>query len=97
MNRRLVGILLAGLSLALFGCRSVYYSAMESVGVYKRDLLKKEVVAARDEQKEAGEQFQDALTRLKSIYGFDGAWFVLTMISYPYVFLTLRAGLGSRR
>ena len=40
--------------------------------MYKRDLLKKRVVAARDEQKEAGEQFQDALTRLKSMYGFDG-------------------------
>jgi hypothetical protein len=50
----------------------VYYSALEQVGVYKRDLLKKKVVAARDEQQEAGEQFQDALTRLKSLYGFDG-------------------------
>jgi iron(III) transport system permease protein len=31
--------------------------------------------------------------RLPSIYGFWGAWFVLTVISYPYVFLTVRATL----
>jgi len=41
-------------------------------GVEKRDLLKKRVIAARDEQQEAGEQFKDALTRLKEISGFDG-------------------------
>ena len=54
------------------GCRSTYYAAWEKVGVYKRDLLKKNVVAARDEQKKAGQQFKDALTRLKELYGFEG-------------------------
>lgn len=54
------------------GCRSAYYTAWEKFGVYKRDLLKKRVVEARDEQKEAGEQFKDALTRLKELYGFEG-------------------------
>ncbi len=54
------------------GCRSTYYAAWEKAGVYKRDLLKKKVVAARDEQKEAGQQFKDALTRLKELYGFQG-------------------------
>jgi DNA repair exonuclease SbcCD ATPase subunit len=54
------------------GCRSAYYSAYEQFGVYKRDLLKKNVVAARDEQKEASEQFKDALTQLKELYGFSG-------------------------
>lgn len=54
------------------GCRSMYYSAYEKFGVYKRDLLKKNVVAARDDQKEASEQFKDALTRLKELYGFSG-------------------------
>lgn len=54
------------------GCRSAYYAAYEKFGVYKRDLLKKNVVAARDEQKEASEQFKDALTRLKELYGFSG-------------------------
>jgi hypothetical protein len=59
-------------ALLLFGCKSAYYSTMEEFGVYKRDLLKKRVVAARDDQKAAGEQFKDALTRLKELYGFEG-------------------------
>jgi hypothetical protein len=54
------------------GCRSTYYSTMEKFGVYKRDLLKKRVAATRDEQKEASEQFKDAMTRLKELYGFQG-------------------------
>lgn len=54
------------------GCRSTYYAAYEQFGVYKRDLLKKRVVAARDEQQGAGEQFKDVLTRLKEITKFDG-------------------------
>ena len=54
------------------GCRSTYYAAYEQFGVYKRDLLKKRVAAARDEQQAAGEQFKDALTRLKEITKFDG-------------------------
>lgn len=51
------------------GCRTAMYSTYEKFGVYKRDLLKKRVIAARDEQKEAGEQFKDALTKLREIYG----------------------------
>src|SRR5437868_11139630 len=54
------------------GCRSTYYAAWEKFGVYKRDLLKKKVEAARDDQKAAGEQFKDALTRLREMYGFQG-------------------------
>ena len=52
--------------------RKVEYSAYEMIGVQKRDLLKTRVDDARDEQKQAGEDFQDALQRLKSIYGFKG-------------------------
>jgi hypothetical protein len=51
------------------GCRNVMYSTYEKFGVYKRDLLKKRVIAARDEEKEAGQQFKDALTRLREMYG----------------------------
>lgn len=75
MNKRFFP-LLAGLLLTCMlpagGCHSAYYAAMETFGVYKRDLLKKRVVAARDDQKVASEQFKDALTRLKEMYGFDG-------------------------
>jgi hypothetical protein len=66
-------LLLAGLTVAcLCGCRSTYYAAYEKFGVHKRDLLKKRVVAARDEQQAASEQFKDALARLKEMTGFDG-------------------------
>ena len=54
------------------GCRSTYYAAYEKFGVHKRDLLKKRVTEARDDQKQAQEQFKDALTRLKEITKFEG-------------------------
>lgn len=54
------------------GCKSAYYATYEKLGVYKRDLLKKQVVAARDGQQKASEQFKDALTKLKEVYAFDG-------------------------
>ena len=74
MNKRLSLMLTGGfLALVLCGCSSMVYSAYEKVGVYKRDLLKKRVVAARDEQKEAGAQFQDALTKLRAMYGGTGS------------------------
>ncbi len=63
------------MSIALFlvaGCRTAYYSTMEQFGVYKRDILKNNVEAARDEQKKAAEQFKDALTRLRELYGSPG-------------------------
>ena len=55
------------------GCRSAVYSTYEKFGVYKRDLLKKRVIAARNEEKEAGEQFKDALTKLREMYGSSGS------------------------
>jgi hypothetical protein len=71
MIQRALVLALASL-LFCTGCRSVYYSAYETFGVYKRDLLKKKVVAARDDQKAASEQFKDALTRMKELYAFQG-------------------------
>ena len=59
-------------TILITGCNTVYYAAYEKMGVYKRDLLKKDVIAARDDQKQAQEQFKDALTRLKEITKFDG-------------------------
>ncbi len=69
-TRVLLGLVFSVFILA--GCRSAYYSAWEKFGVYKRDLLKKRVTEARDDQKAASKQFQDALTRLKELYGFQG-------------------------
>lgn len=61
----------AGLA-GLTACSTVYYSAMEKFGYEKRDLLKSAVKASRNEQKEAGAQFQDALTQLRAMTKFDG-------------------------
>jgi len=58
--------------LTLLGCKSAYYSTWEKFGVYKRDLLKKRVIAARNDQQAATTEFKDALTRLKELTGFEG-------------------------
>jgi DNA repair exonuclease SbcCD ATPase subunit len=72
-KRACFGLFLTALLILAGGCRSAVYSTYEKFGVYKRDLLKKRVIAARDEQKEAGEQFQDALTKLRAMYGSSGS------------------------
>src|SRR5437762_10334061 len=72
MKRLLAGAFLAAALISLTACRSAMYSAYEKVGVYKRDLLKKRVVAARDEEKGAQQKFKDALTRLKELTHFEG-------------------------
>jgi DUF2959 family protein len=72
MNRMALGCLLGICLIGLSACRNVVYSAYEKVGIYKRDLLKKRVISARDEEKGAQEQFKDALTRLKELTGFEG-------------------------
>lgn len=65
--------LLPALSLLLLNsCSTVYYAAMEQIGFEKRDLLKSAVKAARAGQKDAGKEFQDALTQLKAMTGFNG-------------------------
>jgi hypothetical protein len=74
MNKRVgFGILLCAVLILGAGCRSAVYSTYEKFGVYKRDLLKKKVVAARNEEQEAGEQFKDALTKLRELYGSSGS------------------------
>jgi ElaB/YqjD/DUF883 family membrane-anchored ribosome-binding protein len=69
MKSRLFLLMSMGL---LVGCQTAYYAAWEQVGVHKRDLLGKAVAAARDEQKKTGEEFEDALARLRKLYAFDG-------------------------
>ncbi|QOL26015.1 DUF2959 domain-containing protein [Thalassotalea sp. LPB0316] len=64
---------LAFSSLAITGCESTYYAAMEKVGTHKRDILVSRVEDANESQLDAQEQFQDALTHLTSLINFDGA------------------------
>ena len=58
--------------LTFCGCRSAYYSAWETLGKHKRDLLQSKVADVRDEQKEATQELKDAMTRLKEMTGFEG-------------------------
>lgn len=71
MKLRVIAGLLVS-TLFFLGCRGAYYSTMEKFGVYKRDLLKKSVIATRDDEKAAGQQFTNALERIKELYGFQG-------------------------
>ena len=59
-------------SVALSGCQTAYYSAMEQVGVHKRDILVDRVEGARDAQDEAQQQFKDALEQYRSVVSFEG-------------------------
>jgi hypothetical protein len=65
-------LLVCVLALALAGCSSVYYSAMEQFGVHKRDLLVKRVAEARDSQTETKEQFTSALDQFRTTLNFKG-------------------------
>ena len=56
----------------LTGCSSAYYSALEKVGVHKRDLLVKRVEAARESQAKASTQFQTALEQFRSVVSVSG-------------------------
>jgi Protein of unknown function (DUF2959) len=78
-NRKLPGgvvhavvvlVMLAGI---LGGCQTAYYAAWEQLGREKRDLLRRDVAAVKAEQQETGEEFQDALDRLRSVYGSTGS------------------------
>ena len=62
-----------GLAVAsVTACQSTYYSAMEKLGVHKRDILVDRVQEGRDAQEAAKEQFQTALEAFKSVEDFDG-------------------------
>ncbi|THB74550.1 MAG: DUF2959 domain-containing protein [Desulfobulbaceae bacterium] len=55
----------------LAGCSSTYYSAMEKVGVHKRDIMVDRVEEARDSQSEAQEQFKSALEQFNSVVALE--------------------------
>ncbi|MBN2034862.1 MAG: DUF2959 domain-containing protein [Deltaproteobacteria bacterium] len=56
----------------LVGCQTTYYAFWEKLGKEKRHLFKDNVEKVRSEQQKASEEFKDALTRVKEIYGFKG-------------------------
>lgn len=60
------------LILLLAGCSSTYYSAMEKVGVHKRDIMIDRIMDAETSQQAAQQQFKSALEELSSLIHFDG-------------------------
>jgi hypothetical protein len=60
------------LFISLSACQSAYYSAMEKVGIHKRDIMLDRVEGAQTAQEEAQEQFKSALEQLSSLISFDG-------------------------
>ncbi|MEM7355084.1 MAG: DUF2959 domain-containing protein [Acidobacteriota bacterium] len=63
---------LLSLALVSAGCSTIYYSVWESLGKEKRDLLRDNVEAVREDQTEVSEQFASTLERIKELYGLDG-------------------------
>jgi ElaB/YqjD/DUF883 family membrane-anchored ribosome-binding protein len=57
--------------LALPGCETAYFGVMERFGVQKREILVDRVVAARDAQEAAQEQFASALDQFKAVVTVD--------------------------
>lgn len=66
-----VGIACA-LLFVLTGCASVQYSALEKVGIHKRDILVDRVEDARDAQTETREQLVTAYEELSALVGHEG-------------------------
>lgn len=56
----------------LSGCQTAYYSAMEKVGVYKREIMVDRVEDANEAQQNAQKQFTSALEGLKALNNFHG-------------------------
>ncbi len=72
-NRHLGRALALGLALAvLSGCASVQYSALEKVGIHKRDILVDRVEDARDSQNETSENLVSAYEELSALIDYDG-------------------------
>ncbi|GHE94133.1 DUF2959 domain-containing protein [Thalassotalea profundi] len=60
------------LILSITACSSAYYSAMEKVGIHKREILIDRVEEATDSQEEAKKEFTSALEQLSTLINFDG-------------------------
>jgi len=65
-------LLISTTLLLLTACQTAYYSAMEKVGVHKRDILVDRVEATKESQEESQKQFQSSLEHLSALINFDG-------------------------
>ncbi len=64
--------LIPAVIIGAWGCSSVYYGAMEKLGIPKRDIMVDRVRKARDTQNEAKQQFLTALEQFKEVVNFQG-------------------------
>jgi hypothetical protein len=69
---RFAVLLAVAVGVALAGCTTTYYKALESVGIEKRDVLVDRVDAARDAQSDARDEFTTALDRYRELVQIDG-------------------------
>ena len=53
-------------------CQSSYYSAMEKVGIHKRDIMVDRIEETQVAQEQAQKQFQSALEQFQSVVNFTG-------------------------
>lgn len=65
-------LLIVFFSLALGGCESTYFNAMEKIGIHKRDILIERIEDAQEAQQDGQEHFKSALEQFKSAVNFDG-------------------------
>ena len=61
-----------GIVVLLSACQSTYYSAMEKIGIPKREIMVSRVEAAQESQEEAKEEFRSALEAFQSVVGSPG-------------------------
>jgi hypothetical protein len=57
---------------AATACSSMYYGALERIGIQKRHILADRIEDGREAQQDAQEQFQDAFERFKTATSFEG-------------------------
>lgn len=65
-------ILITVTAVFMVACSSVYYNALEKIGIPKRDVLVSRVEKARDTQEETREQFKSALEQFSAATNFKG-------------------------
>ncbi|SER04022.1 Protein of unknown function [Amphritea atlantica] len=72
MKRIVLACVLLLPPLVLSGCQSAYYSAMEKVGIHKRDILVDRVEDTRAAQDDAQAEFVSALEQFRTVVNFEG-------------------------
>ncbi len=68
----LAALILTASGLGLAACQSAYFATMEKFGYAKREILVDRVEEAREEQKDAKEQFVSTYDRFKALTGVSG-------------------------